>query len=115
MVTEHGSVKLPWLTNELNKVSRTISIEYKMVHYLNQAVFRTQNFEMFPILDFSNFQLSFETGLRCYIEWKKLDYLCNCKSELGNVCNAEEGHCLQAMKIVHHHANGCFDWLISEH
>ena len=24
-----------------------------------------------------------------------------------------EGHCLQAMKIVHHHANGCFDWLIS--
>ena len=24
-----------------------------------------------------------------------------------------EGHCLQVMKIVHHHANGCFDWLIS--
>ena len=24
-----------------------------------------------------------------------------------------KGHCLQAMKIVHHHANGCFDWLIS--
>ena len=26
-----------------------------------------------------------------------------------------ECHCLQAMKIVHHHANGHFDWLISEH
>ena len=24
-------------------------------------------------------------------------------------------HCLEAMKIVHHHANGRFDWLISEH
>ena len=44
---------------------------------------------------------------------KKLDYLCNCKSEIANVCNAVEGHCLQAMKIVHHHADGYFDWLIS--
>ena len=26
-----------------------------------------------------------------------------------------EGHYLQAMKIVHHHANGRFDWLISGH
>ena len=25
------------------------------------------------------------------------------------------GHCLQAIKIMHHHANGRFDWLISEH
>ena len=25
-----------------------------------------------------------------------------------------EGHGLQATKIVHHHANGRFDWLISE-
>ena len=24
-----------------------------------------------------------------------------------------EGRCLQAMKIVHHYADGCFDWLIS--
>ena len=45
---------------------------------------------------------------------KKVGYFCNCKSEISNVCNAVEGHhCLQAMKIVHHHANGCFDWLIS--
>ena len=35
------------------------------------------------------------------------------KSEISNICNAVEGHCLQAMKIVRHHANGCFDWLIS--
>ena len=46
---------------------------------------------------------------------KKLDYLCNCRSEISNVCNAMEDHCLQAMKIVHHYANGCFDWLISGH
>ena len=28
---------------------------------------------------------------------EKLDYLCNCKSEIGNVCNAVQGLCLQAM------------------
>ena len=42
-----------------------------------------------------------------------MDYLCNCKSEIGNVCNPVEDHCLRAMKIMHHHANGHFDWLIS--
>ena len=26
-----------------------------------------------------------------------------------------EAHCLLAVKIVHHHANGRFDWLISGH
>ena len=31
------------------------------------------------------------------------------------MCNAVEGHCLKAMKIVHHHAYGHFDWLISKH
>ena len=46
---------------------------------------------------------------------KKLDYLCNCKSEIGNVCNAVESHCFQTMKLVHHYANSCFDWLISGH
>ena len=46
---------------------------------------------------------------------KKLDYLCNYKSEIGNVWNPVEDHCLQAMKIVHHHANGRFDWLTSGH
>ena len=44
-----------------------------------------------------------------------MDYLCNCKSEIGNVCNPVKDHCLGAMKIVHHHANGRFDWLISGH
>ena len=39
---------------------------------------------------------------------KKLDYLYIGKSEIS-------GHCLQTMEIVHHHANGSFDWLISEH
>ena len=41
--------------------------------------------------------------------------LYNSKSEISNVCNTVESHCLQVMKIVHHHANGRFDWLISEH
>ena len=46
---------------------------------------------------------------------KKLYYLFNCKSEISNVYNEVEGHCLQAMKIVHHYANSCFEWLISGH
>ena len=47
------------------------------------------------------------------LHWvKKLDNLCNCKSEISNVCNVVESHCLQAMKIVHYYANSCFDWLI---
>ena len=45
---------------------------------------------------------------------KTLDYLCNCKSDRSNICKAVEGHCLQAMKIMHHYANGRFDWSISE-
>ena len=44
-----------------------------------------------------------------------MDYLCNCESEISNVCNAVEGHCFQAMKIVRHYANGSFDWLLSGH
>ena len=52
--------------------------------------------------------------MECCID-EKLDYLCNSKSEISNVCKAVEGHCIQAMKIMHHHANGRFDWLISEH
>ena len=38
---------------------------------------------------------------------EKMDYLSNCKLEIGNVCNFVnvEGHCLQAIKIVHHYAN----------
>ena len=46
---------------------------------------------------------------------EKLDYLCNFKSDLSTFCNEAEGHCLFAMKIVHHYANSCFDWLISGH
>ena len=44
---------------------------------------------------------------------EKKDYLYNFKSEVSNVCDVVEGHFLQAIKIVHHHANGCFDWLVS--
>ena len=45
---------------------------------------------------------------------KKMDYLCNCKSGISNFCNVVEGG-LQALKIVHHYANGWFDWLICGH
>ena len=89
--------------------SQPFSIVYKMVHGLNQAVFRTYNFENLAILDFSSIQLCFRTGLRCYTECKKLNYLCNRKSQISNVCNTLEGHCLQPMKVVHHHANSCFN------
>ena len=68
---------------------------------------------MFPILDLFCFQLCFGTDLKCYTEWKKLDYLGNFKSEISKVCNVVEDHCLQAMKIVHHYTKGCSDWLIS--
>ena len=44
---------------------------------------------------------------------KKLGYLCNCKSEISNVCNTVKNHCRQVMKIVHHDSNGRFDLLIS--
>ena len=44
-----------------------------------------------------------------------MNYLSNSKSEIRNVFNAMEGHCLQAMNIVHHHANGHFDWLSLDH
>ena len=48
---------------------------------------------------------------------KKWEYTCSHRSTsaISNVYNEVEGHCLQAIKIVHHHANGHFDWLISEH
>ena len=35
--------------------------------------------------------------------------------EISTACNAVNSHCLQAIKIVHYHANGRFDWLISGH
>ena len=60
---------------------------------------------MFFILNFSSFLLCFRTGTKCYSVRKKLDYLCNCKKEISNVCNVVEGHCPWAIKIVHHHAN----------
>ena len=42
-----------------------------------------------------------------------MNYLCSCKSEISNVCKVVAGLCLQAIKIVHHYAYICFDWLIS--
>ena len=50
-----------------------------------------------------------------YCQYNMTSVLCNCKSEINNVCNAIEGHCLQAMIIMGHHANGSFDWLMSGH
>ena len=52
------------------------------------------------------FSYVFWKRLRCYIVWKKLDYLCNCESKISNVCNLVEGNCLQAMEIVYHNVKG---------
>ena len=61
------------------------------------------------------FETCFRTGLRFNIEWKKLDHLCTSKTEINIVCNVAESHCPQAMKLVHYHASGRFNWLISAH
>ena len=52
---------------KLNEISHPVSIEYKMVPGLSQAVFRTYNFENLAILDLSSFRLCCRTGIRCYI------------------------------------------------
>ena len=41
MVTEHMAVWFLWLTNELNRAGQPISIKYKILRSLNQALFRT--------------------------------------------------------------------------
>ena len=82
----------------MNGVSEPISIEYKMVHGFNQAVFKVFSYVLEQV---SVVTLSKKSNLY---------YLCNCKSEISNVCNMVEGLRLQAMKIVHYYANSCFDW-----
>ena len=62
----HLLVQLLLPNVKLNEISQPISIEYKMVHGLNQAVFGTYNFENLAILDLSSFRLCFRTGIRCY-------------------------------------------------
>ena len=68
LFTFHSLVQLLLSTVKLNGVSQPFLIEYKMVHALNRAVFRNQNFENLAIINLSNFQFCFKTGLRCYIE-----------------------------------------------
>ena len=55
MFTFHLLVQLLLPTVKLNEVSQPISIEYKMVHGLIQAVYKTKNFENLAILDLSSF------------------------------------------------------------
>ena len=68
LFTFHSLVQLLLPVVRLNEVRQSISIKYKMVHALNQAVFGTENFENLAILDFSSIQLCFRTGLRCHTE-----------------------------------------------
>ena len=56
LFTFHSLVPLLLPTVKLNGVSQPISIEYKVVQGLNQAVFRTLNFENSAVLDFSSLQ-----------------------------------------------------------
>ena len=83
-----------------------------MVYSFNQAVFRTENFKMFSVLDSSSFSFIFEQVSYVTLS-EKMDYLFNCKSEIRIVRDVVAGHCLQVIKIMHHHDNGGFDWLIS--
>ena len=43
-------------------------------------------------MDLSSFHLCCRAALGCCSERKKLDYLCNCNSEISNFCNAVQGH-----------------------
>ena len=65
---------------------------------------------MFPILGFSSFK---KWSRMVTFSGIKLNYLCSCKLEISNVSNVKVIVFSQAMKIVHHYANRCFDWLIS--
>ena len=85
-----------------------------MVHDFSQAVFRTLNFKNLPILSFPVLGYVLEEVSHITLS-EEIGCLCKCKSEINNVCSAVESHCLQAMKVVHHHTNGHFDWLIFEH
>ena len=55
MFTFHSLVQLLLPMVKLNGVSEPISIEYKMVHGLNQAVLATLNFENLATLGLSSF------------------------------------------------------------
>ena len=114
-MTKHVALQLhvPWISNEMNRVDQPITIEYKMVHDFNQAMFKNFKFEHFPILNFFSLWLSLEEVEDVTLTEKNWIISCNCKSEIINVCNPVEDHCLRAMQIVHHYANGCFDCLIS--
>ena len=59
------------LSFSLVYISLVATIEYKMVHGFNQAVFKPYNFENFAILNLPSFQLCFRTGLSCHVEWEK--------------------------------------------
>ena len=59
MFTFHSLIQLLLPMVKLNGVSQPISIEYKMVHDLIQAVFTTYNFENLAILELSSFLVMF--------------------------------------------------------
>ena len=79
-----------------------------LLYFLNLLYFK-----MFPSWIFPVFSYVLEQVSNVTLSEKRQDYLCNCKSEIKNVCNMVEGHCLQAVIIAHHYVKGCFDWLIS--
>ena len=60
LFTSHSLVQLLFPTVKLNGTSQPISIEYKMVHVLGQAVFIIQNFENLAVLDLFSFSYVLE-------------------------------------------------------
>ena len=69
--------------------------------YLEPKISKCSLSSIFPVFSYDLEQVP-NTTLR------ELDYLCN--SSQNQAMSATS--CLQAMKIVHHYAHGCFDWLI---
>ena len=115
MFTFHSLVQLLLPMVKLNGVSQLISIEYKSGAWFNSSCVCNLKFRKFSNLGLVQFLLmiyNMSQTLHCV---RKLDYFCNCKSEISDVCNAVEGPLSSVIKIVRHHAHSRFDWLISGH
>ena len=60
MEAKHLAVQLPSLTNEMNRASQPILIEYRMVHGLNQVCLQPKISECFLFWIFSVFSYVLE-------------------------------------------------------
>ena len=97
---------------KLKGVGQLISIEYKMAQVklcLEPEISLCKQSKISSVFSYVSEQVS-DVALS-----EKFGLSLQLQIGIGSVCNldAVEGHCFQAMKIVHHHVNGYFDWLVS--